>query len=52
MVVNDLLDYSIYKIFYWIGFVDKNKFVVFDKTFYNNEDIVIIDIVDKVFRFK
>ncbi len=33
-------------------FVDRNKFTIFDKTFYNNEDIVIINIVDKILRFK
>jgi len=31
-------------------FVDKNKFTVFDKTFYNNKDIIIIDIVNRVLR--
>ncbi len=35
-----------------MGFVDKNKFVVFDKTFYNDEDAVVTSIVDKVFGFK
>ncbi len=35
-----------------MGFVDKNKFVVFNKPFYNDEDIVIVGIVDRVFRFK
>ncbi len=52
MVVNNLSDYNIYEIFYWVGFVDRNKFVVFDKMFYNDEDIVIINIVKKVFKFK
>ena len=52
MIVNDLLDYGICKIFCWIRFVDKNKFVIFDKMFYNDEDIIIIDIVDKVFGFR
>jgi len=33
-------------------FIDKNKFTVFDKTFYNNENIVVINIIDKVFEFK
>ncbi len=35
-----------------MGFVGKNKFAVFDKTFYNNEDIVIIGIVNRVFKFR
>jgi len=35
-----------------MGFVDKNKFVVFGKTFYNDEDIVIVDIADKVPGFR
>ncbi len=33
-------------------FVDKNKFAIFGKIFYNYEDIVIIGIVDKILRFK
>ncbi len=35
-----------------MGFVNKDKFIVFDKTFYNNEDIVIIDIIDKIFKLR
>ena len=35
-----------------MGFVDKNKFTVFNKIFYNDEDIVIIGIIDRVFEFK
>ena len=35
-----------------MGFVDKNKFVIFSKMFYNDEDIIIIGIIDKVLRFK
>ncbi len=35
-----------------MGFVDKNKFAIFNKTFYNDEDIVIIGIIDRVFRFR
>ena len=35
-----------------MGFVDKDKFVVLGKTFYNDEDIIIVDIVDKILRFK
>ncbi len=35
-----------------MGFVDKNKFVIFDKTFYNNEDIIITDITDKILKFR
>ena len=31
-----------------MGFIDKNKFVVSNKTFYNNEDIIIIDIVSEI----
>ena len=52
MVTNDLSDYNICEILYWIRFVDKNKFAIFDKTFYNNKDIIIIDIVDKVLGFR
>ena len=52
MVINDLSDYSICKIFCWVGFVGKNKFVVLDKTFYNDKDVVIVNIIDKIFRFK
>ncbi len=52
MVVNDLSDYSIYKIFCWIEFIDKDKFAIFDKMFYNDKDTVIAGIVDKVPRFK
>ncbi len=33
-------------------FVNRNKFAIFDKTFYNNKDIIIIDIVDKVLGFR
>ncbi len=35
-----------------MGFVGKNKLVVFDKTFYNNEDTVIVDIVDRILGFR
>ncbi len=35
-----------------MGFIDRDKFIVFDKTFYNNKDIIIVGIVDKVFKFK
>jgi len=35
-----------------MGFVDKNKFAIFDKTFYNDKDIVITGIVNKVFGFR
>ncbi len=52
MVVNDLLDYNIYEILYWMGFVNRNKFAIFDKMFYNDKDIVITNIIDKIFRFK
>ena len=31
-----------------MGFVDKNKLVIFSKMFYNDEDIVIVSIVDGV----
>jgi len=34
-----------------MGFVDRNKFTVFDKSFYNDEDIVIVGIVDRVLGF-
>ncbi len=33
-------------------FVDKNKLIILDKTFYNDEDIIIVDIIDRVFGFK
>ena len=35
-----------------MGFVDRDKLIIFDKTFYNNKDIVIIDIINKVFGFR
>ncbi len=35
-----------------MGFVNRNKLAVFSKMFYNNKDIVIIDIVNKILRFK
>ncbi len=35
-----------------MGFVDKDKLVIFSKMFYNNEDAVIVNIADKVFRFR
>jgi len=35
-----------------MGFVGRDKFVVFDKTFYNDEDTIIAGIVDRVFGFK
>ena len=35
-----------------MGFVDKNKFVVFDKTFYNDKDVIIVSIINKIFGFK
>ena len=35
-----------------MGFVGRNKFAVFSKTLYNDEDTVIIDIVNKVLGFK
>jgi len=52
MIVNDLLDYGICKIFCWIRLVDKNKFAIFNKTFYNDKDIIIINIINRVFKFK
>ncbi len=33
-------------------FVDKNKFIIFSKTFYNNEDTIIVGIINKVPRFR
>jgi len=33
-------------------FVGRNKFIVFGKTFYNDEDAVITGIIDRVFGFK
>ncbi len=35
-----------------MGFVDKNKFIIFNKTFYNNEDVIITSIVNKVLGFR
>ena len=35
-----------------MGFVDKNKFVIFNKIFYNDENIIIASNVNKVFGFK
>ncbi len=35
-----------------MGFVNKDKFTVFNKIFYNNKDIIIIDIVNRVFGFR
>ena len=35
-----------------MGFVDRNKLAVFNKTFYNDEDTVIVDIIDRVFKLK
>ena len=35
-----------------MGFIDKNKFGVFGKTFYNDEDIVIASIIDRVLRLR
>ncbi len=35
-----------------MGFVDKNKFIVFGKTFYNDENAIITSIVDGVFKFR
>ena len=35
-----------------MGFVDRNKLVIFDKTFYNDEDTIIVNIANKVLRFK
>jgi len=35
-----------------MGFVGRGKLVVFNKTFYNNEDIVVVDIVNRISRFK
>jgi len=49
MVVNDLSDYNLYKILCCIGFVERYEPSIFDKTIYNNEDVVIINIVDGIF---
>ena len=35
-----------------MGFVGKNKFAIFNKMFYNDEDTVIVNIINKVFKFK
>ena len=31
-------------------FIGKNKFAIFSKTFYNDKDIVIVGIVDRILR--
>ncbi len=35
-----------------MGFVDKNEFAVFGKMFYDDKDIIITGIVDRVLRFR
>jgi len=35
-----------------VGFVGGNKFVIFGKMFYNDEDVVITGIVDRVLGFR
>jgi len=35
-----------------MGFIERNKLLIFDKTIYNNEDIIVINIANKVLRFK
>ncbi len=35
-----------------MGFVDRDKFALFGKTFYNDEDIVIASIIDRVLRLR
>ncbi len=30
-----------------MGFINRNKFIIYGKTFYNDEDIIIISIIDK-----
>ncbi len=35
-----------------MGFIGRNKFAIFDKTFYNDENTVIADIVNKILGFK
>ncbi len=35
-----------------MGFVGRNKLIIFGKTFYNNEDTIITDIVNKIFKFR
>ncbi len=33
-------------------FVGKYKFIIFDETIYYNEDTIIANIIDRVFKFK
>ncbi len=35
-----------------MGFINRNKFIIFDETFYNDKDIVIVGIIDIVFEFR
>ncbi len=35
-----------------MGFVGRYEFVIFGKTIYYDKDIIIVDIVDKVFGFR
>ncbi len=35
-----------------MGFIDKNKLAIFSEMFYNNEDAVIVNIVNEVFKFR
>ncbi len=51
MVVNDLSDYNFYEILYYIGFVERNEPFVLDEMIYNNKDIIIADIINRVFKF-
>ncbi len=52
MVADDLLNYDVREIFCWMGFINKNKFVIFNKIFYNDKDIIITSIINGVLRFK
>jgi len=52
MVVDDLLDDSIYKILCRMGFVDRYQFAIFGETIYCNKDTIIAGIIDKVLGFK
>ncbi len=33
-------------------FIDKDKLTILDKMFYNDEDTIITDIVDRILKFR
>ena len=50
MIVDDLANNNICKVFGYIRFIDWYKASIFCKSFNNNEDVIVVGIVDKVFR--